>query len=158
MCNFKKGNEMEIITQKPIEWSKNKWKGYKRRMKQIDPDIIFYTVPVPEIGIILEEIPINDLKYSESNSARVNKLIYLIHADGPTCKECGIVGTHFKRTIHNDKNEHVDLYSDDDKLLTIDHIIPKSKGGSDDLGNLQILCFTCNVRKSNKYDGDQNGK
>ena len=34
--------------------------------------------------------------------------------------------------------------------LTLDHIIPRSKGGTDDLGNLQTLCKKCNIGKSNK--------
>lgn len=37
-------------------------------------------------------------------------------------------------------------------LLTIDHIIPRSKGGNNDLINLQILCLKCNEEKANKIE------
>lgn len=34
--------------------------------------------------------------------------------------------------------------------LEIDHIIPLSKGGTDDFKNKQALCNVCNSKKSNK--------
>jgi len=33
------------------------------------------------------------------------------------------------------------------RALEVDHIIPKNHGGSDDLSNLQALCFRCNAGK-----------
>jgi hypothetical protein len=35
-------------------------------------------------------------------------------------------------------------------VLNVDHIIPRSKGGTDSLDNLQTLCWECNIGKSNK--------
>lgn len=34
--------------------------------------------------------------------------------------------------------------------LEVDHIVPRSRGGTDDLDNLQTLCRTCNRRKGNR--------
>lgn len=37
-----------------------------------------------------------------------------------------------------------------DPVLEIDHIIPKSRGGSDRVSNLTLACHTCNQDKGNK--------
>ena len=35
-------------------------------------------------------------------------------------------------------------------VLTIDHITPRSRGGQDSIGNLQLMCHTCNAIKGNR--------
>lgn len=39
-----------------------------------------------------------------------------------------------------------------DPADTIDHVIPRSKGGTDDLDNLVPACRDCNSRKGNRLD------
>ena len=40
--------------------------------------------------------------------------------------------------------------SKDEEPLEVDHIVPRSKGGTNDVVNLQALCRTCNRGKSNR--------
>ena len=37
--------------------------------------------------------------------------------------------------------------------FTVDHIIPLSQGGTDDIDNLCLACFHCNRRKSSHISG-----
>jgi len=44
-----------------------------------------------------------------------------------------------------------------EKALEVDHIIPRNSGGSDDISNLQSLCYSCNAMKRDRDDSDFRG-
>jgi len=59
------------------------------------------------------------------------------------------IPSYVKEIVWNrDKQRCVNCMSTDN--LEFDHIIPVSKGGSNSVNNIQLLCLTCNRRKSNK--------
>ena len=51
--------------------------------------------------------------------------------DGYRCRECG--ATNKETTLH------------------VDHILPVSQGGTNEISNLQTLCQKCNLAKSNRH-------
>lgn len=72
---------------------------------------------------------------------------------GFKCQHCSAIGIEVLKikdinegevykviTIDNEGNEN---------FLTIDHIIPKSKNGKNNIKNVQPLCYTCNNKKGN---------
>ena len=66
------------------------------------------------------------------------------------CVKCNLEATYFKlETSIGNESPHLNLYSDDDILFTKDHIIPKSKGGIDNIDNYQVMCTKCNCEKGN---------
>jgi 5-methylcytosine-specific restriction endonuclease McrA len=48
------------------------------------------------------------------------------------------------------RDNHQCVYCDSKKQLTLDHVIPKSRGGSNDWTNLVTCCFKCNLKKGNR--------
>jgi ATP adenylyltransferase len=46
---------------------------------------------------------------------------------------------------------------DADKALEVDHIVPRNHGGTDDISNLQALCYSCNAMKRDRDDTDIRG-
>lgn len=43
---------------------------------------------------------------------------------------------------------------EDQAALHVDHIVPRARGGSDDISNFQSLCVTCNTSKRDRDDTD----
>lgn len=47
--------------------------------------------------------------------------------------------------------------SAEDKAIEVDHIEPSNHGGSDDIANLQALCYSCNASKRDRDNTDFRG-
>jgi hypothetical protein len=92
---------------------------------------------------ILKELPIDHL----ANFKHHPRLTVFYHK-GTTCVQCNKTGT---RLIKGEGRggQHWDIYTDDLYPLTVDHIIPKSRGGGESLDNKQPMCAGCNFKKGN---------
>jgi diadenosine tetraphosphate (Ap4A) HIT family hydrolase/5-methylcytosine-specific restriction endonuclease McrA len=44
--------------------------------------------------------------------------------------------------------------SAEERALQVDHIVPRNHGGTDDISNLQALCYSCNAMKRDTDDAD----
>ena len=97
--------------------------------------------------LIIKTIHLNYLREFE-NHPRLS----VFYHKGTNCVCCGLQGTILAEGLDRKNNIHIDLYAKDFNPLTVDHIIPRSKGGTDDLDNLQPMCYLCNTKKG---DGDK---
>ena len=83
---------------------------------------------------VINHINPEDRQSNENNSGREripdDTQIFVWNRDGGACVKCG-------------SREN----------LAFDHIIPHSLGGSNSRRNLQLLCDSCNLKKSNKIGG-----
>ena len=102
----------------------------------------------------------NQIIQIDGYDVRMNSQRYpLFKRDGVRCISCGVIGEYFALEIQwkNEKSSpQFNLYGlnadGNEVMLTKDHIIPKTKGGTNALLNYQVMCCNCNVEKSDRED------
>jgi len=100
--------------------------------------------------IMVKELPWNELQEVYKNHHR----LIVFASIGCKCVNCDRVGTRL--IIGRAKNDglHVDVYTDDLIMMTVDHIVPRSRGGADHINNYQPMCEPCNSSKGNSMEGE----
>ena len=61
------------------------------------------------------------------------------------------------KCLHCNARLVIDLVGEPISRATIEHILPKNHGGSDDLVNLGIACARCNSEKGIRHDNKRKG-
>lgn len=78
------------------------------------------------------------------------KHYHVFHDDDYACIDCGrraIAAEVWEDTVNG--TPFIMFRTIQNRFLTKDHIVPKSKGGSNHKSNLQTMCNYCNSHKSN---------
>lgn len=70
-------------------------------------------------------------------SQKTDKRKILYDKCGGRCPSCG-------RPLQNKRSKELDSY------MTVDHIVPRARAGSNSISNLAPLCRRCNMIKSDK--------
>lgn len=90
-------------------------------------------------------IAASNLEIRKATAWRHQLVDYLRERDGDRCALCG------DRMLFGVKTGP----GREARGATIDHIVPRSLGGVDDLPNLQLACWCCNNRKGNRGGPEQ---
>ncbi|MBC8550165.1 MAG: HNH endonuclease [Candidatus Brocadiales bacterium] len=98
------------------------------------------------------------VKFAGQNIFMGSKRYLNFKRNGCVCVECGLEGTYFaleKHKYQRTPKYHFNLYGKDangnEVMLTKDHIMPRAKGGSDELDNFQPMCAKCNTKKGDTW-------
>ena len=108
---------------------------------------------------LTEILALNDLYTDYGGHKRLKVFV----KKGRKCIICDREGVLLLVTVGTSGDRHVDLYTDDFVLMTVDHTLPKSiarklgwtKSEIEALDNKQPMCEPCNRGKGNKTISDE---
>lgn len=89
------------------------------------------------------------LDFRRSADRRLRAKVY--ERDGYTCQGCGVMA----REVPMNYDGRSALYAANGDYLVVDHIVPRSAGGTNAIDNLQTLCDRCNSVKGSTIDKER---
>jgi 5-methylcytosine-specific restriction endonuclease McrA len=93
-------------------------------------------------------IVIKELAFDKLKAFRRHDRLKVFYHKGSKCVECGVEGTRLVWSKqHKHDGLHLDVFTTDGLLMTVDHLIPRSVGGRDVMSNFQPMCSICNSKK-----------
>jgi 5-methylcytosine-specific restriction endonuclease McrA len=101
----------------------------KGKAEQIEHNgrVVYRNIPLPTVIRLRHYVKV---PYKEIPLTRKN----ILHRDSHSCQYCG--------------------YTGDD--LTLDHVMPRSRGGGDHWENIVTACVRCNIKKGNRTPREAN--
>lgn len=141
------GKDFENFTVQ-VDLAKMKEKKKLIHIAKYAPDEIFPHINNSDSKI---EFIVGEKNYQ----VKMNSNRYHVFKENRFCVSCGVEGIYMILDMNpGDSSPHFNLYAEENGrliLMTKDHILAKSKGGTDTLDNFQTCCAICNNLKAN-YD------
>lgn len=101
---------------------------------------------------VLRELPFEDLYTTYKDHRRLSVFVQKgLKCTHPGCER---IAERLILTVDRGGGKHADVYTKDFHLMNVDHIIPKSKGGGEEMENKQPMCEQHNSWKSNKMPNE----
>ena len=115
----------------------NDWSEVSQEMVEIDANEFICSpslkIKIPRVIVLMlyDKLPKRHVSFSRKN---------IFERDKYQCQYCGI----------KPPSKRVAFTWMEDKALTFDHVVPKSRGGKTTWTNIVTSCFKCNAKKGNR--------
>lgn len=111
---------------------------------------------VDAIKKLINDIDKNSASWFIYNNKKykITKMLRICVSTNSKCYGCGIGYEDFEEELRGDYIylRPYGYRNGVKKYFTCDHIIPKSKRGSNSIDNLAVMCEECNIKKDNFFD------
>ena len=127
----------KVVDQDYQSYDFNDWSEVSQEMVELGPDEFVCSpslkIKIPRVIVLMfyDKLPKRTVAFSRKN---------IFERDKYQCQYCGA----------KPPSKRAALKWMEDKALTFDHVVPRSRGGKTTWDNIVTCCSTCNGKKSNK--------